>query len=158
MDIEQTLLKNMNEAPGYWFNKSGDLLRSAGVLWKEVVSGSSIGVFDVYKMLMGMSFEAMAKAHCVAQRRPFKANHQLTALSSTAGINFNKIENKILTVLTSYIEWAGKYPIPKGVKAPQELARHWNHLSDLGDEAFDFNNLLKMWRKMADLYMAKYNA
>ena len=147
----------MSENSDYWFNKSADLHRSARVIWQKIDSGESIGYLDVYKMLEGMAFEAMAKAFCVAQGKSFQTTHQLTALFADAGFKLTKNENKTLEVLTSYIEWAGKYPTPKARKGSETLKKHWNSEQVLGQSTFDYDSLHSLWRKFSDDYMDKHN-
>ena len=159
MSIEEKLFNQMNETSGYWHNKSADLISSAGVLWKYGTDGNDYCHFNTYKMLMGMSFESIAKAFCIAQNKTLKPTHDITALMSDAGFKFSKIENRTLKALTSYVEWAGKYPTPltKKGSGPKTLVEHWKELSSLGDEAFDYEILHKMWRKMSDKYMSEHN-
>lgn len=160
MNIEDKLFDKINETAAYWFNKSSDLNRSARVLWTQIESGNSIGHYDTYKMLMGMSFEAMAKAFCIALDKEMKRTHELTTLISDAGFKFTKKENKTLRVLTAYIEWAGKYPTPKSKNGngPSTLKNHWDDISDLGEDAFNYDELLKIWRKMSDKFLSEHNA
>lgn len=158
MSIEKELFEQMNETPSYWFNKSGDLLRSARVLWGQFESGNSIGIYNTYKMLIGMSFEAMAKAFLMAQKKPLQTTHQLTALVSSAGFEFSKDENKVLAILSAYIEWAGKYPTPKAKNGVSTLSKLWGDSEKLGEEPFELKNLTIIWRKMSDEYMKKHNA
>lgn len=119
---------------------------------------------------MGMSLEALIKAHCIAQgiENNKLGTHVLTDLANTAGLNLNKEENKILQILTEYIIWDGRYPIPK--KATH-LKNHSENVratafdkEKLGtidihkpNGALDFDNLHKIWRKLSGSYMDKYN-
>lgn len=158
MSIEKKLFDQMNETSAYWHSKSADLNSSAKVLWDHCEDGNSDGHYNIYKMLMGMSFEAMAKAFCMAKNMPLKTIHQIETLIADAGFQFDEIENKTLKVLTSYVEWAGKYPTPKDKKGTgaATLKEHWNDLSILGYEAFDYSKLHAMWRCMSDKYMLEH--
>jgi len=160
MSIEEKLFNQINETSAYWHSKSADLNLSAKVLWEHSDGGNNDGHYNIYKMLMGMSFEAMAKAFCIAQNRPLKTTHKIETLISEAGFQFNEVENRTLKVLTSYIEWAAKYPTPKdkkgsGAAALKEL---WSELFSLGYDAFDYSRLHGMWRVMSDKYMSEHNA
>ena len=156
MSIEKKLFDQMNENSAYWFNKSAELHSSAKVIWNEIDNGDSVGHFDVYKMLEGMAFEAMAKAFTVAKKQKLQTNHQLTTLFSEAGFKLTKNENKILEVLTSYIEWAGKYPTPKANKGAKALKDHWDIENNLVCSLVH-SELHSLWRKFSDKYMAEYN-
>lgn len=130
--------------------------------------GLEIHCWSAYKMLMGMSFELLFKAHCVGAGISFAATHDLLALATTANFSTSNDESEILKILSEYIIWDGKYPIPK--KA-QHLEGHWknegNVLSDkkqvgnlnvlVSNDKLDFENLLTIWRKYSDLFMEKYN-
>ncbi|WAF78850.1 hypothetical protein NRL00_09865 [Aeromonas dhakensis] len=157
MSIEQKLFDQINENSGYWFSKSADIHRSARVLWEKIENGDSIGYIDVYKMLEGMAFETMAKAFCIAKGKQPRTNQKLTALFSDAGFKLTKKENQILEVLTSYIEWAGKYPSPKVNEGAKALISHYNSENNLACP-IDYSALHKLWLKFSDKYMADHNA
>lgn len=159
--------------PTYWINKSIDLHSSARVLWMAMEDNSKLEVscFSTYKMLMGMSFEVLIKAHCIAQKiesEEVQKSHRLTNLASIAGLKLTKEENKILDVLTEYVIWDGKYPAPKN---SSQLKRHRDNViataydrEKLGtldayksNDVLDFDKLHKIWRKLSDEYMERHN-
>lgn len=39
-------------------------------------------------------------------------SHKLVKLSAMAGVSLTKAEQEVLEILTQFVEWAGKYPIP----------------------------------------------
>lgn len=154
----------------YWHNKSHDLLISARTLWLAMRDKKTLEIncWSTYKMLMGMSFELLFKAHCVGANISFGATHNLVSLATTANFKALKDENGIFNVLSEYIIWDGRYPIPKN---PQYLENHWkNQNKILKDEKklgsltvqvsnnkLDYENLHSIWRKYSDLYMERYN-
>lgn len=170
MDTYQKQFDMRQETPAYWHSKSHDLFVSARTLWKAMHENKEIEIncWATYKMLMGMSFELLFKAHCVGAGTSFTATHDLVALATTANFTTSKDENGILRVLSEYIIWDGRYPIPK--KA-QHLESHWknqnivlNQKEKLGkltvlvsNDKLEFENLLPIWRKYSDLFMEKYN-
>lgn len=170
MDAYQKQFKLRQETPAYWHCKSHDLLVSARVLWTAMQDNKALDAncWSTYKMLMGMSFELIFKAHCVGAGTSFNDTHDLVLLAKTANFTTSKDENGVFNVLKEYIIWDGRYPIPK--KA-QHLESHWknqnkvlNNEKKLGSLTFkvsnnklDFENLLPIWRKYSDLYMELYN-
>ena len=127
-----------------------------------------VNCWGAYKMLMGMSFELLFKAHCVGAGNSFRATHDLCELATTADFTVSKQEAGIFRVLSGYIIWDGRYPIPK---MPNQLENHWRLESDVlsdaegvGDfstvvlnEKLDYENLLPIWRKVSDLYLETYS-
>jgi hypothetical protein len=170
MDAYQKQFELRQETPAYWHNKSHDLFISARTLWVAMQDNKSLEVncWPTYKMLMGLSFELLFKAHCVGAGINFADIHDLVKLARTANFTITKDENRILKVLSEYIIWDGKYPVPK---QPQHLENHWKNqsqvLSDkkrfggltvqVSNDKLDFENLLPFWRKYSDQFMDKYN-
>jgi hypothetical protein len=157
----------------YWHNKACDLWASVKVLWDAMEKDSQAGVtcHSTYLMLMGMSFEVLFKAHCVAQSIEnvrLKSTHELAEIASIAGFKLSKDENKILGVLSAYIVWDGRYPIPKKSAQFQQHSKNIESTAydkeKLGsldilkpNDAFKFDNLHVLWRRYSDLYMSEYN-
>lgn len=67
MDLYEKQYETRKNTPAYWHNKSTDLFISARTLWKSMESNKNLEVncWSTYKMLMGMAFELLFKAHCV---------------------------------------------------------------------------------------------
>lgn len=166
MDSYEKQFNTNEENSTAWHNKSADLLVSARVLWKAMENDDnpSIQCWSPYKMLMGMSFELLFKAICIQKNLTFKHTHNLVSLSESADINLSEDEASILSVLTEYIYWDGKYPNPKDKDA---LEKHWknenkvtNDETKIGGLTFqdpngklDFDQLIEIWRKYSDAYM-----
>lgn len=170
MDPYQAQFNIRQETPAYWHSKSHDLFVSARTLWVAIQNNKNLEVncWSTYKMLMGMSFELLFKAHCVGGGISFGATHDLVTLAKTANFTTSKDENGILKVLSEYILWDGRYPTSKKT---QYLENHWknesqvlNDKKQLGNLSvqvsngkLDVENLLPIWRKYSDLFMEKYN-
>jgi len=154
----------------YWHSKSHDLLASARILWVAMQENHNLEVncWATYKMLIGMSFELIFKAHCVGSQKDFAKDHKLVDLASTAGLSITDEEKLIFNILTEYIVWDGRYPTPK---KPQHLEDHWKNQNKFlkkefllgslkgrkSNEKLDFENLQTIWRKFSDAYLAAYN-
>ncbi|WP_075172570.1 hypothetical protein [Neptunomonas phycophila] len=156
MDPYQAQFDTRQETPAYWHNKSHDLLISARILWKAMQENKSLEVncWATYKMLMGMSFELLFKAHCVGADVTFSSTHDLVALAHTANLPTSKDEKQILRVLSEYVIWDGRYPTPK---KPEHLKDHWKCQAKLLDDKLDLENLMPVWRRFSDSFMAQYN-
>ncbi|WP_257294223.1 hypothetical protein [Endozoicomonas sp. YOMI1] len=156
MDLYNKQFELRQETSGYWHNKSHDLLVSARTLWKAMQSEKDLEIncWATYKMLIGMSFELLFKAHCIGSDTEFNPTHDLVALANTANLPTSKSENKILQVLSEYVIWDGRYPTPK---KPEHLKGHWKNQADLSDEKLDLENLMPLWRRFSDSFMEQYN-
>jgi hypothetical protein len=98
----------------YWHNKAADLFRGAC----KINENDSDGFLDsVTRMLMGMSFEALFKGLTVAQGLEYKKTHDLLKLANDACVEVSDEEQKILSILTQYTIWDGRYPTPKDPNA-----------------------------------------
>jgi len=170
MDSYQKEFEVRSNESAYWHNKSLDLFVSAKTLWKAMEDSKhlEISCLSTYKMLMGVSFELLFKSHCIGLGVAVETNHNLPALAKRAEVATTKDENKILTILSDYIVWEGRYPVPKKVG---QLKHHWENeaqvtrnskkvgqltLSTLNEE-LDLGSLSKIWRKHSDMYIAKYS-
>lgn len=105
-------------------------------------------------MLMGMSFELLIKAHCVAAGIRFSQTHDLVALAKTANLTTSNNENKLLNLLSAYVLWDGRYPIPKKT---EHLKNHWTNQTTKSDNETNFDKLLLIWRRFSDSFMTLYN-
>lgn len=152
MDAYRKQFELRQDAPAYWHNKSHDLLVSARILWKAMQGNKELqfNCWATYKMLMGMSFELLLKAYCVCAEIEFKPTHDLVVLARTANLPTSKEENKILKILSEYVIWDGRYPIPK---TPEKLKEHSNNQAQLLDDKLDLENLMSIWRRFSDLFM-----
>ncbi|MDK9738148.1 hypothetical protein KI655_12660 [Vibrio sp. D404a] len=157
----------------YWHNKACDLWASAKILWDAMEDDSQARItsHSTYLMLMGMSFEVLFKAHCVAQGiedERLKNTHELAEIARIAGFKLSKEDNKVMSVLSAYIVWDGRYPIPK------KSSQFQQHTKNIESTAYDkekfggfdmltpndilkFDNLHVLWRRYSDRYMSEYH-
>ncbi|MCX5838801.1 MAG: hypothetical protein NTW71_09845 [Deltaproteobacteria bacterium] len=145
------------DSPGTWLFSALDLKVAADrINWvsKPVRDDEpSIGLFKVYRMLIGMSMESLLKGILVAQgeqilnkqgklRKEF-ATHDLHALAvriNTDALQFSDHDIKILANLKPFTEWAGRYPLPisaDGLIVP-------------GHSNIEVQLELELWRKLYD--------
>lgn len=154
MNAYQKQFDMRQKTPAYWHSKSHELLVAARIIWKAMRENSGIECWATYKMLTGMSFELLFKAHCVGAGIKYANTHDLVMLARTANFSTSNEESGILKVLSEYIIWDGKYPTPKEAKY---LESHWKNEGNVLNDALDFENLIPIWRKYSDLFMEKYN-
>lgn len=169
MDLYKKQFETRKNTPAYWHNKSQDLFVSARTLWKAMEENKSLEVncWSTYKMLMGMSFELLFKAHCVGAGIDFEMTHDLVGLAKSAKLPTSEEENKILNVLSEYVLWDGRYPTPK---KDIHLKNHWQNENkiahdkqagsmhfEISNKNLDLENLSQIWRKSSDLFLSKYN-
>jgi hypothetical protein len=111
-----------------WLRDAKDLHRAAGALWQRRPSARddpaefADWVFSEHKvamMLEGLALETLAKAALVRvdpdryirKGTWWRKTHDLLKLAGEAGLPSGDVE-EMLVLLTTFIEWAGKYPIP----------------------------------------------
>ncbi len=146
----------------YWYDKANCLRESAHLVWQGVIENRTrANCLPVYRMLMGYSFELLLKATHIKDRLQAPHIHDLRELAKTVGIRLSRTEMDILSVLTGYIVWDGRYPTPK---SPERLMQHWRTTENVENrstpteiglmltpnENLDYQNLLMMWRKISD--------
>ena len=170
MDAYEKQFELRQGTSAYWHSKSYDLLVSARTLWVAMQENRNLEVncWATYKMLIGMSFELIFKAHCVGRKTGFSKNHKLVDIAATAGLSITDEEESIFNILAEYIIWDGRYPTPK---QPNHLRDHWqNQNKVLTDEVqlgslkggisngkLDFENLQPIWRRFSDAYLSAYS-
>jgi len=127
-------------APLHWHNKASQLRASAAATWycmsqadqaeveRSLGSPSNLGLgyaYPAYRMLCGMSIEAMLKAILVAKGLDAPASHDLLWLARHAEMQLDATETGLLALLTECIIWHGRYPapLPKAVHAVAKLGK-----------------------------------
>jgi hypothetical protein len=105
----------------YWMNKSNDLKRAASAVFE---SGQDDSVF---RMLCGMSLEAMFKAVVLELGNAPPTSHNLNQLARDAGLTYSKDDQKLLQILTEAVIWDGRYPVPL-------KEQHWDELNEIEKE------------------------
>jgi len=167
----------------YWRNKAADLHASAGALWycmrdehsDEVVSALKLGrgfsmyaaSTEVYKMLCGMALELAFKAVIVSNGKSPPEIHNLTRLASLARVGrLTAREKGVLALLTEYIIWDGRYPVPKKpefLDKQSDLAsktlfraqrgKRFRFLTPVEPNPLDWTEFQKLWRKAWKKYV-----
>ncbi|WP_201580154.1 hypothetical protein [Psychrobacter sp. Pi2-52] len=167
MDPYEYQFENLSRNSLHWHNKASDLFTSARVLWEAMDNGHAIECWSTYKMLMGLSFELLFKAIAMQRKLAFSATHQLVEIANSAHIRLTTDEKEILRVLTEYILWGGKYPVPH---KKTHLENHWKHENKVaydkekhgsltierGNNKLDLDELAKIWIKYSDIYMIEH--
>jgi len=145
------------ESPGSWFLQGLNLRVAADRLdWiKNPVreEDKSISLLAEYRLLMALSFENLLKGLIMLQRLeknqspsfPKKCyTHNLEKLAKMidfADIKIEQHEIELLSCLTPYIEWAGRYPLPK---RKEEIVAIYHGTRQRDNE-------LMLWNKLANI-------
>lgn len=167
----------------FWYEKSISLYASATLIWnarqgeygQEFVSSLGLkGGFSVevgcehpYLMMMGLSYEVMLKAICIAEGKDFpQNNHDLQNVAKLVDIELSQKEKTQLRLLSEFVAWEGRYPVPK---KHEKMTQHWNSTRKelwqteniLGCEVasrtniFDHDLLKTLWLKLQDKYLER---
>ena len=133
----------------YWFNHSNDLRGSAGAIWYAINRDDngiqdfldlekgydfSVATAPVYRMLCGLSLELLYKAVAVEKGIEPLKTHDLYKLASSTNVLVDAEDIPILQLLSHYIKWVGRYPVPIGKDAEDKFKEAndlgWEHLWD----------------------------
>lgn len=118
--------------PFMWHLKAETLFKSYKLLSKEAESfhreykrkfglvDTSLNPLATSLMLAGFAFENLLKGKmikdnedCINSSGKFRHDsHKLNVLADRAGIELNADERELFDMLTSYIRYAGRYPVP----------------------------------------------
>lgn len=115
--------------PIYWFNKAMDIKASAGVIWLAIEEGYSpnienklgfgkgfslkIACHQTFLMLCGLSLELLFKSIILSKNIKIPQTHNLYKLLTLCQIEYTQNEIEIINILSNYVIWSWKYPIPK---------------------------------------------
>lgn len=172
--------QRQNETPLYWFNKASDLRATAGLVWLGIKSkeadkmaeklglgkGFDFGVacFKPYHMLCGLSLELALKAIIVARKKDVPSLHNLNHLVDLAEVDYKKEELELMTVLSHFIVWGGKYPTPKELVKMEDYDYLIGKLffrvkKQIGSleikeqyRSFDWETFCGLWEKVSDTF------
>lgn len=178
--MSESAYKFISTNASFWYQKSVSLYASATLIWNarqvernhEFVDclglkgdfSVEIGCEHPYLMMMGLSYEVLMKAICVAEKKEYpQNNHELISLAKLVDIKFSPKEKDQLRLLSEFIAWDGRYPVPK---KHEKLTQHWNSTRKklwkteeiLGFEVtsrtdiFEHDSLKKLWLKLQDKY------
>lgn len=172
--------RQRNEEPLYWFNKASDLRGTAGLVWFGMMSKESdeinkelgmgkgfnygIACHKPYYMLCGLSLELAFKAIIVTYGKEMPSSHDLNKLAHLAELEYNEDEQGLMSVLSDFIVWSGKYPTPKQPSAMQShhnlIDKHFFKVTQrFGDlefkqqyRTFDWDLFSSLWTKASDTF------
>ena len=109
-------------------------------------------LISVYRLLMGLSFENLLKGIIIAHGTPAGSNgklndsfgqHNIDKLLKQVdenSITLTKEDRNILKELQPYVEWVGRYPIPKKVN---------NHQIAFGYGSEIHKKELNLWKRLS---------
>ena len=144
-----------------WFEKSEGLNKSAEILSGEILNGKKPGAlliaktcYPVFLMLRGLEIECLLKEYYVHKFKRFDIKklkkHDLLKLGTLVGIKLNSNQISLLEILSSHIEWEGKYPAPLGIwgyertdKTRTRFKENIGLLKQLKSEASRIKTLIK---------------
>jgi hypothetical protein len=126
--------------PGSWFSVGFTLHFAANVLWKRLRPALhawqpaatltdeqelALRLKGPFAMLAGMAIEVMLKGAIVQamppkQRTAPPQHHDLVALSDRANQAWSDDQRNLLRRLTTFVVWAGRYPVATSAKKSQE--------------------------------------
>jgi len=178
--------EEMKEAPLWWNDRAQDLHASAGSLWlsmdKEYKStfsrklglgqGYDLGVSNihVFYMLFGLSFELLFKSILVLRnpKQKIPETHNLLLLAEHIDIILESNERSILDLLSEYIIWVAKYPIPKKEKEMDSYYDKYstaavdhivgnNYTLEKYNGALEWEQIDMIWKKINELFFAEYS-
>ena len=166
--IEQFELKA--KSPEAWALQARRLRQAADLLFAAYVrdirsmqDGSSrldltnLEIVGPATMLFGLAFENLFKAAIIKTKSASIQNgrlkkwpgtgHNLTALADTARIKLTRKQRDLLSRLTAYVEWGGRYPIPmsqdKMALKQNGVSPEWFPLPIQPQEVADIQNFLE---------------
>lgn len=171
-----------SEEPLYWFNKASDLRGTAGLIWIGMKSenfdeiaeklgfgkGFNFGFacWKPYHMICGLALELAFKAIIVSHRKNVPSSHNLNELAVLAELDYSEEDLELMRILSSFIVWSGKYPIPK---SSVEMENHYDLIDkhffkvtkQVGDlqfkqqhKSFDWDSFSSLWAKASDTFFA----
>jgi len=136
-----------------WTSVAPDILAAANVL-KERVDSFDLGsvaagdsvprealLGHVVLMLRGMAVECLLKGLCLKRgnelvvdgkysRVPGASDHNLCELASAVDFNVDYAEEAVLRRLSLFVQYGGRYPIPKSAVIYGQAATTWATPSD----------------------------
>jgi len=177
MTPSEANFKHRKENSSFWYQKSVSLYASASLIWEGMGStrerefikrldlksefSVELGCLDNYLMMFGLSYEVMLKAICIRKSVQFSKSHKIHELAKHAQIILNENEILLLSILSEFVIWEGRYPIPKNHKFMME---HWDSKRNalweedkiiggkFRTDVFEYYRLKSLWLKLSDLY------
>jgi hypothetical protein len=144
-ELKERFFAAAEESPGSWVITAMSLRAAAARLdWLTAPVRDdefSVGFMREYRMLLGLSFENLLKGIiCLVrleagQRPPLPRecfHHSLATLATRSEVGIVSLspqEIALLDNMTPFIEWSGKYPLPKKLEG-YTGSSHSNHEHD----------------------------
>lgn len=144
-ELKERFFAATEESPGNWLITAMSLRAASNRLdWLTApvrADESSTGFMREYRMLLGLSFENLLKGIiCLVrleagQRPPLPRecfHHSLATLAARSEVGIMALspqEIALLDSITPFIEWSGKYPLPKKLEG-YIGSSHSNHEHD----------------------------
>jgi len=143
------------ESPGSWLIRGIQLKSAAERLdWRMLPATKQergFSHFYEYSLLLGMSFEALIKGH-IARARLLSSTeptllskhftHDLKELAQEpecSHLSLSAVDLKALDELSPFVEWAGRYPLPK---KPSKMEVGFG----IGDDEYELQKVL--WERI----------
>ena len=95
--------------PENWMNRASTFKMAAELIAKDDEYSPPIP----YYYNAGISLELILKAIAIAKGKTFEPNHRLNDLCKLIGINITYDQECTLELLSEFIVWSGRYPVPK---------------------------------------------
>ena len=155
-ELKERFFAAAEESPGSWLITAMSLHAAAARLdWLAAPvrdDESSVGFIREYRMLLGLSFENLLKGIIslvrieAGQQPPLPReclHHSLAKLATrpeVGKVSLSPQEVSLLDGMTPFVEWSGKYPLPKKYES-YIVSGHSNHEHDAE---------LVLWKRLAD--------
>jgi len=153
---DRLMYEATDQSPGAWYLQALDLKASAKRLdWVTnpcKMDEDALSFVNVYQFLLGLSFENLLKG-IISLERAKKGNvpylpkstyiHDLEKLANSpecSTLGFTNEELALLSRLTPYIEWAGRYPLPK----------NYDNMIVKTHSSMDYKKELSLWNRIAE--------
>ena len=148
-DFQKWSYRVAGENPLAWHSSAKDLLDGAMAVKAKVqpFSNAMHTLARVEAMLLGMALECLLKGIYIKRHRvwadPTKehalvkdgkyvgvkdaGDHELLQLADAAGVTVSESERSILSCLTDFIRYAGRYPVPLNVEGMKPVRKPDGH-------------------------------
>ena len=123
--LNENIYDEMERNSDYWHQYANELRKSSKILWESWGEGDLLDGGRTSIMLMGLSFELLLKSIHIQDGKQPKGTHDLNELLQGLGA-LTKKERQILTVLSGYITWEGRYPVPKPKNKIENMRKQSN--------------------------------
>ncbi len=157
--LKERLFAAAEESPGSWLHTAMSLHAAAARLdWLAAPirdDEPSTSFIREYRMLLGLSFENLLKGIIslvrleAGERPPLPhecLHHSLAALAArpeVSAVGLSPQDVDLLGSITPYVEWGGKYPLPK----------KWEGFAFSTHSKHEHDAELLLWKRLADFLL-----